>query len=202
MSFEDQKNENVLAAPESRERFEGDHWSLESTLFLGEEVGNKVSDRLKERGWSEEEIGMFPIVVQEAVNNAVIHGNWGIQKRNYPNQHEYQAAIAERAKAEGGDEKKVTVSLQISKDERGVEGLDVTILDEGPGFSPEDIPSPIADENITKTSGRGWFLMNSLAAPELTIGKGEVILHWKKSSDPDGYRSIKEVSLPDGQSSE
>lgn len=37
----------------------------------------------------------------------------------------------------------------------------VRIQDEGCGFSLEDVPDPLAEENLMKTSGRGVFLMRA-----------------------------------------
>jgi len=188
MSFENEK-EPPLASTEKRERFEGDHWVLESELSSGGEIADAVVARLAERGWSEDEIGNFHLVVKEIADNAVIHGNWGIQRKDYPTEDAYHAAIQERGKTKGGEEKNVTVDIHFFDDG---ENVDVTISDEGTGFSPEDIPDPTLGEGITKSSGRGWFLMNALASAELSVGKGEVVLHWKKNRDSEGYRSIKE----------
>lgn len=41
------------------------------------------------------------------------------------------------------------------------EKLQIHILDEGEGFRLEDVPDPLAEENLLKTSGRGIFLMRS-----------------------------------------
>jgi serine/threonine-protein kinase RsbW len=35
------------------------------------------------------------------------------------------------------------------------------VQDEGPGFDPEQVPDPLAEENIEKASGRGLFLMRA-----------------------------------------
>jgi serine/threonine-protein kinase RsbW len=37
----------------------------------------------------------------------------------------------------------------------------VRIHDEGCGFSLDDVPDPLAQENLMKTSGRGIFLMRA-----------------------------------------
>jgi serine/threonine-protein kinase RsbW len=39
--------------------------------------------------------------------------------------------------------------------------LVVHILDQGRGFSLSDVPDPLAEENLLKTSGRGIFLMRA-----------------------------------------
>lgn len=41
------------------------------------------------------------------------------------------------------------------------EKLVIRIRDEGPGFEVADVPDPLAEENLLKTSGRGIFLMRA-----------------------------------------
>ncbi|MCI0708046.1 MAG: ATP-binding protein [Ignavibacteriae bacterium] len=70
----------------------------------------------------------------EAVNNAIMHGN------------------------KSDPRKKVFLTILFKKHE----SLTVTIQDQGTGFNPENVPSPIDDSNLFKTSGRGVFLMKEL----------------------------------------
>jgi len=39
--------------------------------------------------------------------------------------------------------------------------LEVTVQDEGTGFDPGSVPSPLAEENLLKADGRGIFFMRS-----------------------------------------
>lgn len=73
------------------------------------------------------------VAVSEAVNNAVSHGN-----KNDP-------------------EKSVTLDVDFEGDE-----IVVVIEDEGGGFNPENLPDPLAPENLLKPSGRGIHIMKSL----------------------------------------
>jgi serine/threonine-protein kinase RsbW len=73
------------------------------------------------------------VSLTEAVNNAIMHGN--------------------RAQKE----KKVHVRCEVEED-----GLLFCVADEGRGFRPELIDSPLKDENLLKESGRGVFLMRTL----------------------------------------
>lgn len=72
------------------------------------------------------------LAVEEGLNNAVKHGN-----RFDP------------AK---------TVELQYDVDAARVI---VTIADQGPGFDPDAVPDPTADENLEKPCGRGIMLMRA-----------------------------------------
>jgi serine/threonine-protein kinase RsbW len=78
------------------------------------------------------------LVVTEAINNAVIHGN---------SQDQSKSAYL-----------KCTIQQQSSK-----EVLMVEVTDQGSGFNMEHLPNPLAEENLLKPSGRGVFLMKQFA---------------------------------------
>lgn len=40
-------------------------------------------------------------------------------------------------------------------------GIAIRVRDEGPGFDPENIPDPLAPENVLKSSGRGIFIIRT-----------------------------------------
>ncbi|HSF18854.1 MAG TPA: ATP-binding protein [Vicinamibacteria bacterium] len=72
------------------------------------------------------------VAIRESVTNAVRHGN----------------------KLDAS--KRVTVLFEHLPNE-----FSVTVQDEGEGFDPSQIPDPLAEENLLRTSGRGIFFMNS-----------------------------------------
>ena len=81
----------------------------------------------------DERFSTLLVVLTEAVNNAIVHGN----KRN--------------------PGKRVVVTCVREKDV-----LMVTVKDEGNGFNPEKVPSPIHENNLLRETGRGVFLMRQL----------------------------------------
>ena len=91
----------------------------------------KMNSSLK---FSDEQLGTLLVVVTEAVNNAIIHGN----KRNAS--------------------KKVVVTGTVED-----HLLVIKVKDEGKGFDPQGIPNPIDEGNLLRESGRGVFLMRQLA---------------------------------------
>lgn len=82
-----------------------------------------------------DEIQMHKLMVSvtEAANNAIIHGN----------------------KMDG--EKRVTVVCTVR-----TPWLIFTIADQGRGFDPRKVASPLKKKNLLKSSGRGIFLMKTL----------------------------------------
>jgi serine/threonine-protein kinase RsbW len=101
----------------------------------------------------EDHYGNILIAVTEAVNNAIKHGNG--------NQHE----------------KKVTINVQELNGD-----IKIKVNDEGGGFDFNNLPDPTSPENIEKESGRGIFLMKSLADEvDFENNGSEVILSFKRS---------------------
>ena len=72
------------------------------------------------------------MAVREAMINAVLHGN------------AYDPA------------KRVNLTFEQTGGE-----LIITIADQGKGLDPDEIPDPLAPENLMKQSGRGIFLMRA-----------------------------------------
>ncbi|MGH9758944.1 MAG: ATP-binding protein, partial [Candidatus Acidiferrales bacterium] len=52
--------------------------------------------------------------------------------------------------------KKILMSIEIDRD-----SMTIHILDQGKGFELTEIPDPLAEENLLRTSGRGIFLMRA-----------------------------------------
>lgn len=93
-----------------------------------------IDDVCKNYDVHEDHYGNILISVTEAVNNAIQHGN-----------------LEDYSKS---------VRISIFENEKE---LRFTISDDGEGFSYDNLPDPTAPENIEKESGRGIFLMKSLA---------------------------------------
>jgi serine/threonine-protein kinase RsbW len=86
------------------------------------------------------------LVLGEAVNNSIIHGN-------------------------KGDEKKI---VNISA-ENISNNLVLIISDEGEGFNYNNLPDPTLPENIENPTGRGVFLINQLADTIIYSNNGSSI---------------------------
>jgi serine/threonine-protein kinase RsbW len=76
------------------------------------------------------------VAVRESVINAIKHGN-----RHDPT-------------------KQVTVEFTTQPHADPTE-LVIAVRDQGAGFDPEELPDPLAPENLLKSSGRGIFFMRS-----------------------------------------
>ncbi len=84
-------------------------------------------------GLDEDQLYEVGVAVRESVVNAIKHGN------------------------KSDIDKRVVVEFSVAPQDHMV----VRIKDQGAGFDPEDIPDPLAPENIMKGSGRGILFMRN-----------------------------------------
>ncbi len=86
-------------------------------------------------GASDEELfNKVQLALNEAVTNAVVHGN------------------------KNDSSKKVHIAAKRT-DER----IEITVKDEGGGFDPAAVPDPTDEEQLLKAGGRGVFLIHQYA---------------------------------------
>jgi serine/threonine-protein kinase RsbW len=93
-------------------------------------VQEEIERALKAHNYAEPEIFAIRLAVEEALVNAIKHGN-----------------RLDRAK-------KVRVAYHVR-----AEHFEIVVADEGPGFDPDDVPDPTAAENLERCCGRGLMLM-------------------------------------------
>ncbi len=115
-------------------------------IAKAEEVLDKISKFIK---LDEPLYGTILLVLSEAINNAIVHGN----KLN--------------------PSKKVSLTYKINKN-----SLEFEIEDEGEGFDPNAVPDPTAPENIEKEAGRGIFIIKNLT-DEVEFKKNGTIIKLK-----------------------
>ena len=99
----------------------------------------------------------FGVAIEEALVNAMIHGNLEIDsnvKEQDPAQ--FDILVQQRRLEEPYKDRKIEVEIQLS-----AEQAVVTIGDQGQGFDPSTLPDPTDPENLEKISGRGVLLMRS-----------------------------------------
>jgi len=81
-------------------------------------------------GFDEESTHHLNVAIRESVVNAIKHGN------------------------RQDESKRVEVVFHLTD-----HSLEVQVRDEGTGFRPEELPDPLAPENLLKAFGRGIFFM-------------------------------------------
>jgi len=93
-------------------------------------VQEEIEQRLLERRATDQEVFSVRLALEEALVNAIKHGNQ-----------------LDRAK-------KVYISYRFLTDR-----FEIRITDEGAGFDPADVPDPTDVENLERPCGRGLMLM-------------------------------------------
>lgn len=109
-------------------------------------VQDAVLGAAKAKGYGKDELFAIRLALDEAVSNAVVHGN-----QNDP---------AKR------------VTIEYSVDDRAVT---IKVSDEGGGFCPDDLPDPTLAENLTSPHGRGVMLIEAYMTEVTYVGCGNCI---------------------------
>ncbi|MDP8299664.1 MAG: ATP-binding protein [Candidatus Tantalella remota] len=107
--------------------------SIENDSHLLKEVSNELIEELREIGVNEEIIFDVHVGFEEALRNAMVHGN------------------------KGSEHKKVAVETKIEDN-----SVTIMVEDEGDGFVPESLPDPTHDDNLLLEGGRGVYLIKHL----------------------------------------
>jgi serine/threonine-protein kinase RsbW len=113
---------------------------IPSDLSEARNVQEMIEGHLRRAHYDDKEIFGIRLALEEALVNAIKHGN-----QMDPGKH-------------------VHIRCRILMDR-----VDIAVADEGPGYDPDDVPDPLAEENLERPCGRGLFLMRHYMS--------EVIVH-------------------------
>jgi serine/threonine-protein kinase RsbW len=127
---------------------------LPSDTAAAQDLQERLVARLEELCYSPRDVFCIRLALEEAIVNAVKHGN-----RRDPS-------------------KRVFVRAEIDS-----QRIRVEIEDEGPGFDPEIVPDCLADENLDKPSGRGIMLMKTFLTSIEYNGRGNRVTLIKDRDD-------------------
>ncbi len=129
------------------------------------DLGEELARQMAEvAGFDEDEQYKISMSVRECLINALKHGN------------------------RGDSSKRIGMDVALHSDR-----LEVRISDQGVGFLLEEIPDPLANENLLKGSGRGLFLvrcfMDHLLVESHDGGGSLVTISKRYSSNHSGSES-------------
>jgi len=130
--------------------------SFPSDLSEARRIQADLVEALQSNGYGESHVFAIRLAVEEALANAIKHGN-----QMDPGKH-------------------VHVTYTVTADR-----FDIRISDEGPGFNPTEVPDPTADENIERPCGRGVYIIRNVMTTVDYIGKGNVVVMTKLRGDPE-----------------
>jgi serine/threonine-protein kinase RsbW len=127
---------------------------IQNSGDLARKLCREIVAQLDPGDFSREEVFGIQLAVEEAIINAVEHGNGGDPARH------------------------VTVDYSITP------GLfEISIADEGSGFDPDAVPDPTNDENLNKATGRGLALMRVYMDSVEFSAKGNCVRMAKRRAD-------------------
>ena len=107
-------------------------FTIASDFAHGREVQDQILQRVQQCAFDEESAFAIRIALEEAMINAIKHGN------------------------KLDPSKQVTIEADIQPGR-----AEIIVEDQGPGFNPDNVPDPTAEENLCKCSGRGLLLMRA-----------------------------------------
>ena len=132
-------------------------WNLNTEIASiptkGCQLIGMIREKLIELGWVESDVFKIHMALEEAIMNAIKHGNELIE------------------------EKKVSVEINIESD-----WFKADIADEGDGFEREDVPDPTLEQNLLKESGRGLMLIEKFMNSVEYQGNGNRVKMTKQKS--------------------
>jgi len=123
-----------------------DDLTIPSDLAEAHALQDRIEASLQSIGYGENDRFKIRLAVEEALVNAIKHGN------------------------QLDSDKRVQVSYQITADR-----FDIRITDEGLGFNPEDVPDPTEEGTIERPSGRGLFIIRGFMTEVQYHGRGNVV---------------------------
>ena len=112
----------------------GTAWQQASLSYLGDVVPTveAVVAAMAAAGYADKDRFAMRLALEEALVNGLKHGNQGDPAR------------------------RVSVRYRVGPEQALVEAED-----QGPGFNPDDVPDPLAPENLERPGGRGLLLMRA-----------------------------------------
>lgn len=139
------------------------------TLLDSVALAEGITERVaRAAGFNDDDCLKIGMSVREGVINAVRYGN------------------------EEQRHKKIQLKFEVTDDK-----FVVHIVDQGQGFDLCQVPDPLADENLLKTSGRGIFLMRTfmdefevLRSPQ---GGAELIMAKRLAQRPSGPTPARQM---------
>lgn len=135
-------------------------WRIDERLPSERGASKRVTDPLLEHleahGWPTSDVFSIHLAVEEAIVNAIVHGN----------------------KLDPG--KTVHVVCQVD-----AELMRIQITDEGEGFDPAAVPDCTADDRLEVPSGRGVMLMrNFMSRLEYNARGNSVLMEKRREPQP------------------
>ena len=114
-------------------------------------IREHIAARLRECGYTERDVIDVHQALEEALVNAIKHGN------------------------QCDDRKQLRISFCVDED-----CFQICIEDEGSGFDPDAVPSPLTTERLETPCGRGLLMMKHFMSEVSHLEPGNAVMMTKK----------------------
>lgn len=131
------------------------HESIPSNVDAGHRLIEQLMTALTQSGWDGSDLFHVQMAAEEAMVNAVTHGN------------------------KCAADKRIDVEFKVSR-----EGASLRFQDEGDGFCPADLPDPRDDEHLHCTNGRGVMLIQEMMDEVHYNARGNEVSMYKARTPP------------------
>jgi serine/threonine-protein kinase RsbW len=131
---------------------------LANTTKAAGQVCRELLDETRRQGFGEQDVFAIHLALEEALTNAVNHGN------------------------HGDPDKTVSIECLVTP-----EKFDISIADQGCGFDPEGLPDPRQGQNLYRTEGRGVLLIRAYmdVVEYNTMGNCVHLIKYRGKSGPN-----------------
>lgn len=126
-----------------------------SDTSVGSALASELLTAMRERGWSSEDLFRTQLAFEEAIVNAIRHGN------------------------RCDSEKMVLVEMDCDESR-----VMIQITDEGVGFVPDQVPDPRHEDLLEVPGGRGVLLINEIMSEVSYNEAGNRITMVKRKGEP------------------
>lgn len=130
-------------------------FTIRSDFSAGHDVQKRILDAVEKAGFNPQSAFAIKLALEEALINAIKHGNQLDLKKNVHIE--------------------ATITPTVTE---------ITIEDEGPGFDRHCVPDPTLEENLDKCSGRGILLIEAYMN-RVEWSRGGRRLHMVKKNEAD-----------------
>lgn len=139
--------------------------TIQNNVASAKVVEDAIIEAAETVGYDEEAVFALRLSLEEALANAIRHGN---QCEN---------------------DKSIHIGYQVTS-----ESVEISITDEGDGFTPDDVPDPTTEDKLEIPSGRGILLMRAYMDVVDYNDKGNCIRLVKHNHQPSKNSWIAETT--------
>jgi DNA-binding NarL/FixJ family response regulator len=135
--------------------------------------------------WDETGLIQVSVALQEAVTNAVFHGNLEVDSEHRQiDERIFDRLAEERRHLEPYRSRKVRIHVQLDRDVARF-----SVCDDGPGFDTSALNRPVADADLSRIGGRGLLLIRAFMDDVSFNSYGnQIVMIKNRASQPSAPR--------------